>query len=115
MQQGIQKHNIFLHWRMAMQTCTKCDHQNADTVRYCLNCQADLHEHSNHAVTLKKFRSNSRVKGVRISVNEDACPACQKMRGSYSLDLAPTLPVQGCSHPQGCRCHYVPWLDEIYP
>lgn len=98
-----------------MQTCTNCDHQNAETARYCSNCKADLHEFSHYAVTLKKFRSNERVKGIRVSVNVDACPACQKVRGSYPVDQAPMLPVQGCSNPLGCRCYYEPWLDMIYP
>jgi len=98
-----------------VQTCTLCDHVNDDIARTCEQCNADLSEHSNFAQTLKKFRENPRVKGVRIAVNEDACPACQKMRGSYPLQTVPQLPVDGCSHPLGCRCSYEPWLDEIYP
>lgn len=98
-----------------MQTCTLCNHENSDIARYCDSCGADLEEYSNFAVTLKKFRENPRVRGVRVAVHEDACPACQQVRGSYPLDHAPRLPVKGCSNPQGCRCFYVPWLEQIFP
>jgi RNA polymerase subunit RPABC4/transcription elongation factor Spt4 len=98
-----------------VQTCTQCHQQSSDAVRYCQNCGADLQEYSSFAVALKKFRENPRVKGVRIVVDDDACPVCQQMRGSYPLDQVPTLPVKGCSHPQGCRCFYAPLLERIYP
>jgi hypothetical protein len=27
----------------------------------------------------------------------------------------PQLPIEGCSHPKGCRCHYEPVLDLFGP
>jgi hypothetical protein len=27
----------------------------------------------------------------------------------------PELPVRGCSHKNGCRCFYEPFLTDIYP
>ncbi len=98
-----------------MQTCTNCQQLNNDSDRYCQNCGVDLLEYSNHAVALKNLQSDPAVSGVRISVYDDACPVCQQARGSYPLDQVPQLPIQGCSHPQGCRCHYEPWLKEIHP
>jgi hypothetical protein len=98
-----------------VQTCTRCNHQNADAERFCQTCGADLWLYSNHAVALKKFKEDPSVTHVRIAVGEDACPACQQARGSYALDQAPQLPIPGCSHAHGCRCHYEPWLSEIHP
>ncbi|MCC6145962.1 MAG: hypothetical protein IT308_00185 [Anaerolineaceae bacterium] len=52
---------------------------------------------------------------IRISVADNACPACQQVMGAYPKDQLPRLPVEGCSHPNGCRCFYDPVLNEIYP
>ncbi len=98
-----------------MQTCTKCGKNNPDTIRFCVQCKADLLEFSHFAVALKNLRSNPRVRAVRISVNEDACPVCQQARGNYPIDQVPVLPIKGCSNPNGCHCSYEPWLSSIYP
>lgn len=98
-----------------MQTCTQCQNQNVDTERFCKTCGADLLEYSYHAIALKNYRNDPYVIAVRISVDDDACPVCQMARGSYPIDQAPQLPIQGCSHPNGCRCAYEPWLNEIHP
>ncbi len=66
-------------------------------------------------VALKRFQENSRVRNVRLVVAHDACPACKNMEGTYDKNQAPNLPVEGCSHENGCRCFYEPMLDEIYP
>jgi hypothetical protein len=52
---------------------------------------------------------------VNLAVQADACPACQEMQGTYPKDKVPKLPIEGCSHENGCRCFYQPLLDEIYP
>lgn len=98
-----------------MQTCSKCNTQAPDTALICPGCQADLREFSTSAVAIKNFRENPRVQSVRIVVSADACPACQQMRGDYSKDNIPQLPIPGCSHEKGCRCFYAPTLTEIYP
>lgn len=98
-----------------MQTCSLCNTQSADTVAICPNCGADLREKSNAMVALKAFQDNPRVKNVRLVVAHDACPACKLMEGSYDKHEAPSLPVLGCSHENGCRCFFEPMLDEIYP
>jgi hypothetical protein len=98
-----------------MQTCSQCNTQAADQTQNCPNCQADLREFSIHATTLKRFQQNSRVLTVRVSVNGDACPACQAQQGTYPKHQAPVLPVEGCSGEYGCRCFYEPVLKEIYP
>jgi hypothetical protein len=99
----------------AMQTCSNCNSQSPDTATHCENCGFELAEYSNRAVALKKYIANPRVKYVRIVVSGDPCPACQRMEGAYEKDSAPPLPVEACSHPQGCRCFYLPFLTEIYP
>jgi hypothetical protein len=98
-----------------MQTCSNCNTQSPDTATHCENCGFELAEYSNRAMALKKYAANPRVKYVRIVVSHDACPACREMEGAYDKDSAPPLPVEACSHPQGCRCFYLPFLTEIYP
>ena len=98
-----------------MQTCTKCHHQSPDVADICEECGAELAVYSEYALALQKYRANPRVRGVRIAVNDDACPVCRQLRGSYPLDQVPALPAKGCSSPLGCNCHYEPWLNAIYP
>jgi hypothetical protein len=98
-----------------VQTCSRCSTQSADTVLVCPQCQADLREFSTTAAAIKRIRSNSRVRTVRLAVPVDACPACQAVEGTYPKDKVPALPVEGCSEPNGCRAFYEPVLDEIYP
>lgn len=98
-----------------MQTCSKCQVQSPDDARICSNCSADLPEWSVTAMALKEFQQNPRVLYVRISVWHDCCPVCRQTEGAYAKESAPHLPVEGCSHPTGCRCFYQPVLDEVYP
>jgi uncharacterized protein (UPF0212 family) len=98
-----------------VQICSKCQVQSPDTIQNCPNCGADLREWSNTAVALKSLQENPRVIYVRISVSQDCCPACRQAEGAYAKEVAPKLPVEGCSHPLGCRCFYQPVLEEIYP
>ena len=72
-------------------------------------------ETSNAAQALKSLQANPRVKYIVIAAPVDACPACQKLTGTYPKDSVPRLPVESCSHPLGCRAFYLPYLDEIYP
>lgn len=64
---------------------------------------------------LTKFQENPRVKNIRLIVSADCCPACSALEGTYDKNNAPLLPIQGCSHPNGCRCFYEPMLNIIYP
>ena len=64
---------------------------------------------------LKKFQANERVKNVRLIVAGDCCPVCAAHEGTYDKHAAPLLPIEGCSHPKGCRCFYEPMLTVIYP
>ncbi len=98
-----------------MQTCSRCNASSPDSAVACIHCQADLHEFSTNAVTLKKFQENSRVTSVRINVAGDACPLCYESRGTFPKDAVPALPHKGCSHQYGCRCTYEPVLNDIYP
>ena len=98
-----------------MQTCSPCYHQSPDTAQQCVECQADLTTSSVSAVTLERFRTNPRVKNVRLVSAHDCCPACAEASRTYDKDEAPPLPVEGCSHSLGCRCFYEPMLTEIYP
>jgi phage FluMu protein Com len=98
-----------------MQTCSRCNTQSPDNAILCGSCQSDLREYSTTAVALREFQQNPRVKYIRVSVGNDACPACHAMQGTYAKDKAPTLPHASCSHDHGCRCFYEPFLDELYP
>lgn len=64
---------------------------------------------------LEKFKNNARVRDVRLMVSADCCPVCASYEGTYDKFEAPSLPIEGCSHPKGCRCFYEPMLTEIYP
>ncbi len=98
-----------------MQSCTVCNTESPDSAEFCVNCKSDLREYSSTAVVLKKFQANPRVKHVILSVHDDACPVCLEHQGAYQKDEVPHLPIEGCSHPEGCRCFYQPALAEIYP
>ena len=64
---------------------------------------------------LQKFQENPRVINVRLIVAADCCPACAAYEGTYDKFKVPQLPIEGCSHPYGCRCFYQPMLNTIYP
>jgi hypothetical protein len=98
-----------------VQTCSKCHALSPDMVEECLQCGAELSEWSESAVALKKLQGNPRVIYVRVSVAYDCCPACRQVEGAYAKEKTPKLPVEGCSHENGCRCFYQPVLEVIYP
>lgn len=98
-----------------MQTCSRCNTQSPDSALVCPSCRADLTEFAITAVTLKHFKENQRVSRVRISVSDDCCPTCRAAQGTYDLDKAPRLPIEGCAHRNGCRCFYEPILEVLYP
>ena len=72
-------------------------------------------ESSAAAQSLKRMQVNPRVKYIVIIAPSDACPACQRLVGTYAKDQVPKLPFETCSHPLGCRAYYMPYLDDIYP
>lgn len=98
-----------------MQICSKCHASAPDEAGKCPSCGADLREWSETAVALKRLQENPRVIYVRLSVAHNCCPECRQAEGAYAKESAPLLPIEGCSHAQGCRCFYQPVLDEIYP
>jgi hypothetical protein len=98
-----------------VQTCSRCHSLSHDNALECSQCKAELRFFSNTAVALQKFQANERVLYVRIMAAGDCCPACGEFAGAYSKDSAPHLPTAGCSNPNGCRCFYQPFLEEIYP
>ncbi len=98
-----------------MQTCSRCHALSPDSALVCSQCQADLGEASTTAVALQKFQANARVLYIRLMVSDNCCPACRAQEGAYPKDSVPRLPVAGCSNPEGCRCFYQPFLEEIYP
>ena len=98
-----------------MQTCTVCSTKSPDTTTVCQQCGADLTEKSETAVTLANFKANPRVGDIRIIAHGDCCPACRAAEGEWTKDDVPTLPVEGCGHPLGCRCFYEPKLLDVFP
>ena len=98
-----------------MQNCAKCHSQSPDTTHICHECGADLREHSTTATALREMLNNPRVRAIRLSVPEDACPACRALQGIYAITNVPSLPVAGCSEPNGCTGFYEPILNEVFP
>jgi hypothetical protein len=98
-----------------VQTCSLCNASSPDQASQCVNCQADLSENSTTARALKRFQANSRVKAVTLAASYNACSYCYEQLGTYSPDKVPSLPHKGCSHTNGCRCFYIPVLNDIYP
>ncbi|GAB4268135.1 MAG: hypothetical protein Kow0080_10800 [Candidatus Promineifilaceae bacterium] len=68
-----------------------------------------------HRKMLDKIRNGGIATGVRIIGSKDSCPACKALHGAYEFDEVPELPIEGCSHEHGCRCHYEPVLDRRGP
>lgn len=71
-------------------------------------------EVARHRQTLHRIESGLATR-VRILANRDSCPVCKSLEGAYEFGDVPTLPLEGCSHPDGCRCHYEPVLDRYGP
>jgi hypothetical protein len=49
------------------------------------------------------------VKKVEIypAFDDKMCPHCKAAAGVYPIDKVPSLPIQDCSNPKGCRCTYI--------
>jgi len=71
-------------------------------------------EMAKHRETLQRIRTGLATK-VRILASDDSCPVCKAMEGAYQFEDVPPLPLEGCSHPRGCRCKYEPVLDLFGP
>jgi hypothetical protein len=96
-----------------MQTCSKCNASSPDDALTCVSCNADLLEFSVTTVALKRMQANPRIRSIRVSCADDACPDCYELLNTYSKNEAPHLPHPGCSHENGCRCFYEPVLEEM--
>ena len=72
-------------------------------------------EAEEHAEALKRIVDGGVATKVRILASHDSCPVCKAYEGAYDFDDVPALPMEGCSHPLGCRCHYAPILDRFGP
>lgn len=68
-----------------------------------------------HRKILEKIESGGIATKVRILANQDCCPVCRRVEGAYDFHEVPELPLEGCSHPLGCRCYYAPVLDRRGP
>ena len=68
-----------------------------------------------HSADLQRIIEGGVATGVRILASNDCCPVCRSLEGAYDFAEVPQLPVVGCSHPLGCRCHYAPVLDRFGP
>ena len=91
------------------------DAKPVNAVFHIANRWVDHWESSSAAQVMRRLQANPRVKYIVLAVPFDACPACQKLAGTYPKDQAPALPVDECSHPLGCRAYYIPYLEDIYP
>jgi hypothetical protein len=75
---------------------------------------ADVTKRATQKKALENIKNGLATK-VRIMVHQDCCPACRAAEGAYEFDEVPELPLEGCSHPGGCRCSYQPVLDMFGP
>jgi len=98
-----------------MRTCAKCNRRSSDETPICPKCGADLNRDSVTARALASYQNNPRVRDIRLIVPDRACPVCLNAEGTYSKDAAPSLPLEGCSCPNGCEAQYEPMLNLIYP
>jgi MoaA/NifB/PqqE/SkfB family radical SAM enzyme len=58
------------------------------------------------------MRAHGAIHGIRIVSAPDSCSSCQRLAGKvYQPDETPVIPIQECSHPQGCRCVYSPLMS----
>ena len=65
-----------------------------------------------HKQTLARYRAGQ-VGNVRILSALDSCEACRTFEGRvYALDDVPELPHEKCTHIKGCRCTYVPVVED---
>ena len=77
---------------------------------------ADLEKDAaSHRADLQRIIEGGVATRVRILVSHDSCPVCRSLEGAYEFEEVPPLPLVGCSHPLGCRCHYEPVLDRFGP
>ena len=95
-----------------MQTCSRCNATSPDDALNCVSCNTNLNEFSATSVALKRMQSNPRIRSIRVSASDDACPHCYELLKTYSKNEVPHLPHPGCSHDNGCRCVYEPVLEE---
>ncbi len=96
-----------------MRTCGICQKQSPDETTVCPRCGANLLEESTTAQALKRLRQDGRIAEIRILADRNCCPTCREKVGVYPAGQVPTLPIEGCSHAQGCRCVYEPVLDMV--
>jgi len=74
----------------------------------------EVDKQAEQKAALGKIRDGLATK-VRILANRDCCPYCKAVEGVYGFDDVPSLPLEGCSHANGCRCFYAPVLDYFGP
>lgn len=86
--------------------------QNTSRAGYDVNVekQAEAHQEA-----LARIKEGGVATKVRILASHDSCPVCRTLEGAYEFDAVPSLPIEGCSHPLGCRCRYEPVLDRFGP
>lgn len=60
---------------------------------------------------LKNYAEMEFVTRVEILCNDDSCRACKAAARKYLIKNAPLIPLNGCTHENGCRCCYSPIVD----
>jgi hypothetical protein len=88
---------------------------SVNTAFYNADRSSDNWDSSSAAQVLARLQANPHVKFIVLAVPVDACPGCQRLAGTYPKEAVPSLPIDSCSHPLGCRSYYIPYLGEIYP
>lgn len=65
----------------------------------------------NNYNALESYKRSGVVSRVEILTTMDSCPICKAISGVYLISDVPLLPVNNCTHKQGCRCCYLPVVD----
>jgi hypothetical protein len=90
--------------------CPACGAANADYASKCKQCGKTLDNYWRREMAqFTRDYDTGFINAVFIMRRTDSCPECQKLQNlNYMPWELPRLPHEACTHPEGCRCHYMP-------
>jgi len=67
---------------------------------------------ANNRRALQRYKQEG-LKKVEIypAFDDKTCQHCKAAAGVYPIGKVPSLPIQDCSNPKGCRCTYIPIVE----
>ncbi|MHB1005262.1 MAG: double zinc ribbon domain-containing protein [Chloroflexota bacterium] len=90
--------------------CPACGTANADYADRCKQCGKTLDNYwRRETAQFTRDYDTGFINSVFIMRRADSCPECQKLQNlNYMPWELPRLPHEACTHPEGCRCTYMP-------